>query len=147
MSTRKIRVYFGHKLTKASEEFLEKMRETKAFLKEAFPQFEFLEFLGTTQGTIADVYTQDITVNVATCDLFIAYVDEESTGVGIELGAALYQYKRPILLLAGKEKTISRLVLGIVPHHPDQALFFRVSEPAHIQATVMHAIEKFKLCV
>ncbi len=115
-------LYYGHKLTKATEEFIERMNSMRSYLESALPDCRILKFLGVKDGTSADVFQQDIKVNVASCVLFIAIIDEESTGLGFEIASALYRYGKPVLILYTKGKTVTRLVLGAVIHESEQML-------------------------
>lgn len=85
-------------------------------------QFEVLGFLGLTQGSPVDVYRWDIEGCVASADLFVAMCDYPSTGLGLEIGAALWRYDVPTLGLASVESKVTRIILG-VGEEADQELF------------------------
>lgn len=70
-----------------------------------------------------DVATRDLEqVNAA--DVLVAYVGEPSLGVGAEVAIALAAGKR-VLLLAERERRVSRFLLGLAELHPAQASFCR----------------------
>ncbi len=144
---KKIVIYFGHKLTKADPKFIEKMDALKKMLEERFDTCEFLKFLGVKDGTRADVYKQDILTNIASCDLFVCFVDEESTGLGIEIGAALWGYRKPILVLSTTGAHISRLIGGAVDYNPTQMIERQIRQHVHEDAVkaLAEAIELFGL--
>jgi hypothetical protein len=145
MSNETYSFYLGHKLTNANPAFLKKMADLKMFLKSQLSDCEFLEFLGMTDGTAGDVYNKDIKENVANCDLFIVFIDEESTGAGIEFGAALYGYGKPILVLATEGVRVSRLCLGAEEHHSEQIMVSRVVSPTSVVIAIREAIKAFRL--
>lgn len=145
MNKPKFRVYLGHKLTNATPEFLKRMEDLKTFLKENLPECVFLDFLGVTAGTAQDVWIQDIEGNVATCDLFVAFLDEESTGLGMEIDSAFSNYGKPILLLASANAHVSRLPLGGAERHPRQIVFRRVTTDQDVVCAIRDMSVRFDL--
>lgn len=114
-SSAKKKLYVGCGLTLAPQSF----RDSVAMLKKTLNQdWEILEFLGLVKGTDEDVYRNDIFKNVATCDAFLAVVDQPSLGLGWEMREAL-ELKKPTLLVAAEGATVTRLVLGAVKLFPD----------------------------
>lgn len=132
----KIRIYVGHKLTKANPAFLERMQ---AIIRHAEQNLsdtcEFMKFLGTKDGTSWDVFDKDIEQNVKNCDLFICIVDEESTGLGMEIGAAFWKSGKPMLLVRTMHTHVSRLPLGSVQHYPQQILDRSMTDVAVIDSS------------
>ncbi len=145
MNTPKFRVYLGHKLTNATPEFLKRMEELKAFLKKNMPECVLLDYSGVTAGTPLDVWVQDIEGNVATCDLFVAFLEEESSDMGLELGAALYDSGKPILLLANPLVSVSYLLLGAVLKRPNQIVFQYVCTYDCIVKAIREMNTRFRL--
>ncbi|MEN9621652.1 MAG: hypothetical protein RLZZ67_86 [Candidatus Parcubacteria bacterium] len=145
MSNEKYCVHFGYKLINATLAFLKKMAELKMFLKSQLPECEFLEILEVVDVTAGDVYKKNISENVAICDLFIVFIDEESTGAGIEFGAALYGYGKPVLVLATEGLKVSWLCLGAEEHHSEQIMVSRVVSPISVVIAIREAIKAFKL--
>lgn len=142
----KIMLYFGHKLTHADPAFIAYMDSVKKNLADCLKdKIILLKFLGTTDGTRTDVYTCDIEENVATCELFVCFVDEESTGLGIEIGAALWRYGKPILVLHTGRKAISRLVGGAVDRNQNQMLERCAPNMVDVVAAVLECITFYKL--
>jgi hypothetical protein len=84
-------------------------------LKEALRKkgFKVLDFLGTKKGDCNDVYECDIIKGVGEADLFLGVLNHRSIGLGIEIGAALWRYKIPVLLIAHRQSTVTRLAQGI----------------------------------
>ncbi len=139
-------LYFGHKLTHADEAFIAYMDSVKKTLIDRLShKIILLRFLGTTDGTRTDVYKCDIEENVATCDLFVCFVDEESTGLGIEIGAALWRYGKPILVLHTGRKKVSRLVGGAIDCNPKQMLERCTPNVSDVVAAVEECIWLYKL--
>jgi nucleoside 2-deoxyribosyltransferase len=61
---------------------------------------------------------------VRTADVIVAYVGEPSLGVGAEVAIALEAGKR-VLLLAERDRRVSRFLLGLAELHPAQASLCR----------------------
>ncbi len=151
----KILIYPGHKLTRADPAFIEKMNVLKAFLEKELSTCALLNFLGVKLGTRGDVYKKDILTNVKTCDLFVAIADEESTGLGIEVGAALWYFGRPILVLyhvsamvqspTSDKAGVSRLIGGAVDYNQEQMIERPISCPEDALMAVKEAIELFRI--
>jgi hypothetical protein len=143
---RKIVLYFGHKLTHADPGFLSYMESVKNALETVLKdRIVILKFLGVTAGNCGDVYDKDIEENVATCELFVCFVDEESTGLGIEIGAALWRYGKPILILYTGRKRISRLIGGAYIRNQNQIMDYEAPNIKDVIAAVIEAIEHFNL--
>ncbi len=86
-----------------------------------------LEFVTDPAATPEDVYRNDIFGCVAKSDFLICFTDGSSTGMGIEIGAALYRYQKPILAVCRWENQnkVSRLVCGISAEFPRQSFDFQ----------------------
>ena len=139
----KIRLYIGHKLTNATPQFQAKMDSLRTYLEGALPECMVLKFLGTKAGTCGDVYDKDIVENVGSCQLFVAIVDEESTGLGVEIGAALWRSKVPMLILYMPESRVSRLVTGPVDRNGIQMIERTYSAPPEAVSHIRAAIKIF----
>lgn len=113
---KKLKLYVGCSLSKASKEFVDSVERLKTALAE--DGFEVLDFLGLTKGTPKDVYEWDIVRNVRTCDVFIAICDEPSTGLGYELCEAV-RVKKPVLAVAHQDTFVTRLVIGASEAEPN----------------------------
>ena len=61
---------------------------------------------------------------VRSADALIAYIGEPSLGVGAEVAIALAAGKR-VLLLAERDRRVSRFLLGLAELHPKLAQFHR----------------------
>ena len=61
---------------------------------------------------------------ITSADVLIAYVGEPSLGVGAEVAIALAAGKR-VLLLAEKDRRVSRFLLGLGELHPVQTMVYR----------------------
>jgi len=110
MLLEKPKLYVGCGLTHAPQTFKDQVEEMKAQLGQ---EWNVLQFLGTTAGTSTDVYRVDILENVATCDAFVAVMDEPSWGLGWESREAVLLNKPSLLVAASK---ITRLAFGAVEH-------------------------------
>jgi hypothetical protein len=110
-------LYTGCALTYASEAYKEKVFELREILRRELGVL-VLEFLGMSEGTPADVYQRDIEECVGGCDLLVALADGPSTGLGLEIGAALWKFQKPVLVLAEESAKVTRLILGLPDHFP-----------------------------
>lgn len=114
MNSKKISLYVGCSLTQAPEDFKEEIAALKEKLKE---KYEVMEFLGLVDGTEQDVYRWDIHECVGKCDIFIAFCDLPSIGLGYELGTAIEKLETPTLMLAQTDAKVTRLVIGVDQPH------------------------------
>lgn len=104
-------IYVGCGLKHAPASFKAKVQEMKKMLCEK--GFEVTEFVSDPDATDEQVYENDILTMVSNCDFVIAVLDHPSTGLGLELGAALFRYNKPVLGLARDPEQVSRLIRGI----------------------------------
>lgn len=104
----KKKLYVGCSLAHASQDLKKLVPEFKKQLSTA--DNNILEFVGEVAGTEADVYKTDIG-QVQACDYLIAFVDEPSIGLGMELNEAI-RLKKPILCLYTEGKYLSRMLRG-----------------------------------
>jgi hypothetical protein len=143
----RFRLYVGHKLTNANRAFLTKMSILRDGIEhELAGEFVVLKFLGLVGGTSFDVFQRDIIVNVATCDLMVAIIDEESTGLGLEIGLALSRYGKPILLIQHSSVPhVSRLVLGAAAHHVEDMVHVIVNDQSDIIKAIRDSVGWFAL--
>jgi hypothetical protein len=143
----RLRLYVGHKLTNGSEAFLTKMSLLRDGIERELAEgFVILKFLGLVGGTSFDVFEQDINVNVATCDLMVAIIDEESTGLGLEMGLALSRYGKPILLIQHSSVLhVSRLVLGAAEHNKGNMIHVIVNDQSDIIKAIRDSVGWFGL--
>jgi hypothetical protein len=73
-------------------------------------EMEVLEFIGLNRGTPKDVFDNDLG-HVRACDAMIAFVDEPSIGLGMEIMEAIH-HEKPLLCLHRPEHTITRMLIG-----------------------------------
>lgn len=106
--TAKPKLYVGCALTNAPEDFRNNVEEAKVQLGK---DWEVMQFLGLQAGTSADVYNQDITSNVRTCEGFLAIADHPANGLGWELGVA-DERETPTLIVVKFGAVVSRLLIG-----------------------------------
>ncbi len=111
-------VYVGCALTNAPQSF----RDTVAAFKMALAadrdperEFEILEFIGLEKGTAQQVYDHDLG-NVEKCHVMIAFVDEPSIGLGMELATAI-RLEKPILCLHRPESSVTSMLVGARDKH------------------------------
>jgi hypothetical protein len=105
-----IKVYVGCAIKHAPPEFVEQIKAFRDEL-EKYPRFKVLKFLG--RGTPHDIFTWDIRECVDSADVMIAFADLPSTGLGYEMATHFEKNKRPLLVVAHEDATVSGLVLGI----------------------------------
>jgi hypothetical protein len=146
-SDSRLRLYVGHKLTNASEALLTKMSLLRDGIeRELADEFVILKFLGLVGGTSFDVFQQDINVNVATCDLMLAIIDEDSSGLGFEIATALSRYGKPILLIQHSNVPhVSRLIIGAAEHNQGNMLHVIVNDQSDIIRAIRESVNWFSL--
>lgn len=104
------RIYIGCSLNNAPDDFIENISDFKNELRSK-GKYEVLEFVGKVGGSNVDVFKWDIEQCVDKCDVMIAVCDLPSTGLGIEI-ERMSSRKRPVLLLANSNSSVSRLIQG-----------------------------------
>ncbi|MEX0931696.1 MAG: hypothetical protein WDZ88_03015 [Candidatus Paceibacterota bacterium] len=111
----KTSIYVGCALTHAPQEYRDSIADLKWRLGH---YFRVKEFLGLTAGDEFAVYHEDIRCGVGGADIFVAFADYPSTGLGLELGAAFWRFQKPVLLLWQEDAVVTRLIKGIddYPH-------------------------------
>ena len=125
-------IYVSCALTHAPQEYKDDIEAFKGELRKV-PGVTVLDFCPPAPGekqtklSPKEVYQKDINEGVAVADLIIAEVSLPSTGLGLELGKAIGEYKIPTLLFAKKGAVVSKLILGI-PTHVTTAPFAEYSE-------------------
>jgi nucleoside 2-deoxyribosyltransferase len=103
-----VKLYIGCSLAHASTQLKQFVPEFKKRLR--IEGHEVLEFVGEISGTEAEVYQRDL-AQVRASDALIAFVDEPSIGLGMELSEAIL-LKKPILCLQTEGRYLSRMVRG-----------------------------------
>lgn len=134
----KIKIYIGCSLTHAPDDFRQAVENVKLSLR---PQYHVFDFLGLEKGSSQDVYNWDIKQCVAACDLFVAFCDYPSLGLGYEIGAAVEAFHKPVLAIAQKDAHITRLIEGI-----DSAKFnfVRYGSLSEIEGLIKKELSSFK---
>lgn len=90
----RLKIYVGCALSGAPPEFVARVQMFKKALRAR--DFEVINWYGDDgrphpeMGGRGVVYDHDIWKGVGGCDLFVVIADEPSTGLGIELGAAIF---------------------------------------------------------
>ena len=121
MSAEKPNLYVGCGLTLAAQEFKDEVEDTKDRLAE---DWNVMQFLGTSAGTVRDVYRVDITENVGGCSAFLGIMDEPSWGLGWE-SREVVGLGKPTLLVAHAVSKITRLALATPHVFPETVCFER----------------------
>lgn len=103
-------VYVGCSLTQAPPWFRGWITRLKNMLRRS--GLKVAEFVGTKKGTPRGVYAHDINTCVAKSRLFVAVCDLPAIGVGMEMGAALFRFGRPVFAVVRKGTKMSRLIIG-----------------------------------
>ncbi len=118
MNKMKKKLYIGCALTNLPEdkkaEFLQLIESIKKELKK---DFEILEFWSATHewsvGTPQDIYKYDIRDCVMKTDCMLSICDYPSLGLGYEIATAVEKMGIPVLAVAHKDSTVTRLIRGI----------------------------------
>ncbi len=131
---KKKKLYIGCALTHASEEFKTAIETLKAELRH---DYEILDFIGLVKGTPQDVFAWDLHC-VRASDLFVADCTYPAIGLGMEIGTALAENKK-MLVIAHEDAKVTRIVLGIT--HP-RVTFKRYGNHAEVIAMIREQIEK-----
>jgi nucleoside 2-deoxyribosyltransferase len=111
-------IYFGCPLTHSTPEYRSKMVEIRAELEKTYNVLKFysdpnqMNFDQDSNKICQEIYKWDKNC-VESCDVFVAFADYPSTGLGMELAFATSKQK-PILLLSQKEVFVPRMARGIV---------------------------------
>lgn len=104
----KNKLYVGCGLTHAPEEFKQEVLRFRNALEK---DFDVLKFVGISPETpAAQVYQHDIAC-VQASDLLVGVCDENSTGLGMEMGYGLVLGKR-ILAVAHQNSLVTKMVTG-----------------------------------
>jgi len=89
--------------------------------KELKKDFEILEFWSATHewsvGTPKDIYKYDIKDCIMKTDCMLSICDYPSLGLGYEIATAVEKMGIPVLAVAHKDSTVTRLIRGI--DHPN----------------------------
>ncbi len=123
MRRKVMKIYVGCALKGAPKKFVKFVAEVKKNLAERNKgKLVVLEFLGLGVGSDADVYRVDIG-NVMKCDFFIAFIDNASTGLGIELGEMMRGREIPFLILGNYRRKHNRMATGAVKNRKERGCF------------------------
>ena len=110
-------VYFGYPLSNVTQEYRVRGVQIRSELVQHYKILEFysnpaeMNFDQNSLIICQDIYNWDKNC-VESCDVFVAFGDYPSTGLGMELAFAISS-KKPILLLCQKGNLISRMPKGI----------------------------------
>ncbi len=123
--------YVGCALTFATEAYKAAVEECKKILRKD-TRHNVKDFMGLINGggehQNGRIYTSDIIEGVGGCVCFVCFVDGPSTGVGLELGAALFKFGVPVLILANVQSKVSAIILDLPFHFPDQVTILRYED-------------------
>lgn len=86
-----------------------------------------------------EVATRDLEA-VRSADALVAYVGEPSLGVGAEVAIALAAGKR-VLLVAERNRRVSRFLLGLAELHPELASFHRYDSAGEAAGWITDSLE------
>ena len=87
-----------------------------------------------------DVAQRDL-VQVHAADVLVAYLGEPSLGVGAEVAIALAAGKR-VLILAERDRRVSRFLLGLAELHPDLASVCRYETVNEANAWITRSLQR-----
>jgi hypothetical protein len=113
----KKKLYIGCALTviplEKREPFLKLIAEIKKELGKSFEILEFLGLVGPSTLPPQEVYVHDIKNSVMKADCMLAICDYPSLGLGYEIATAVEKQGIPVLAIAHKDSTVTRLIRGI----------------------------------
>jgi len=115
-------VYVACALTHAPEEYAKRIRSFKSIL-ERREEVDVLKFIGLGNPDDGSVFRHDIERCVGRVRLIVAFCDYPSTGLGLELGAALWKYgwlNTKIILLIQEDTKLSQLIRDLRIVYPEQ---------------------------
>lgn len=105
----KIKVYVGFTYTHSPQTFRDKVKTLKDRLTQE--GYEVIE----PDNTVVNTHERDISLTIGACDVFVAVCDYYATSVGIQIGAAIWKYGKPTIVVASKSSSISPLLWDIPP--------------------------------
>lgn len=92
------------------EHFLKQISDLKDSLRN---DFDVMDFIGIADGDPKLIYDHDIINCVGNADCMLAICDYPSTGLGYEIATAVEKRGIPVLAVAQKNSSVTRLVIGI----------------------------------
>lgn len=108
-----MKIYFGCAIGGAPDGWLGKINAFKQTLRDETGH-EVMEFVDPAEGTMQDVYLNDIHYAVANCDCMIGEVSYPSLGLGWEMATAIEKLRKPVLMCAQENAKVSRLAQGAI---------------------------------
>lgn len=119
---KKLKVYVGFTYTHSPQSFRDQMEVLKRSLAEE--GYEVIDVFGVSPG---NAYYRDIEYAIGGCDIFVAVCDHYATTLGLQIGAAVWKYKIPTLLIASQNSSVAQLLINMVLY-TDQCKFFRYKD-------------------
>ena len=114
MNKNKKKLYVGCAINNLSPEDKRRFLGQIASLKDSLRNhFEVLDFVGDASAPVEAIYTHDIHNCVGQADCMLAICDHPSTGMGYELGTAIEKHDIPVLAVAHKDSSVTRLLQGV----------------------------------
>jgi hypothetical protein len=119
------KVYVGCALTtlpnERREEFLKMIDDLKSELRKNYEVLEFIGIADPLKETPLQVYRYDVHECVLKADYMIAICDYPALGLGYEIATAVEKQGIPVVAVAHKNISITRLIRGI--DHPKFAFY------------------------
>ena len=135
----KKKLYIGCSLTllppDKKKEFLQMVSDVKQGLRAHFDVVEFLGVDDAATASPSEVYNYDIKNCVMKADCMLAVCDFPSIGLGYEMATAMEKRGIPVLAVAHKDSSVSRLIRGI--DHKNFHFFFYNS----VDEVILRAVE------
>src|ERR1035437_8044687 len=118
------KIYVGCSIAHAPDEYLAEIAELKNLIKKEF-DCELMEFIPKGEGTVQEVYLNDIHNAVFNCDVMVAEVSYPSLGLGWEMATVVEKFKKPILMCAKEGTNVSKLIQGAANSKNSNCTFVR----------------------
>ncbi len=119
---RHLKLYVGCALTNADPAYVKMVESFKDSLR---PYVQVLDFLGLSGGReiSPQVYHRDIHECIGIADLFIAFCDIPSIGLGYELATMIEKRSMPTVMFASVRTQLTRLAIGSAMSNRHVSLF------------------------
>ena len=144
MDTPRLKIYLAHALTKASDEYKASLWDFRRYIEEKHPEWEILSFYGIGESPTDGKVAEHDVVQVMKAHLVVAFVDVDSTGMGMESGIR-FALGLPILFVAQNDWVRTRMVTGPAELWPRHAVYTRCHNLEGVEEDIRTALGYFKI--